>query len=1044
MTYSLSRSTDSNHLGDLASDNSPDNYFVDTGLVPSTTYYYTLVALTKYGSNDNRPSAQATTFSSTPICADRPSSPSGFTAKADSSSQISLSWGSVIPPLGCSVSYTLYRDTSSGFSPSPANQVAAQITMTIFADTGLAPSTTYYYIVRAADEIDLSDNSNRVNATTSSNIPTCTAAPSAPTGVEAIASSSSQINLTWGAVALPSGCTVTYSVYRSKTSDVSPSSVNPLVTELPATSFSDSGLTPATTYYYIVTASDAAGSSGNSGPVSATTFSNATCAAGPSAPTGFTATASSSSQINLSWNAVTPPPACSVTYALFRDVNSNFTPGWGNLIAAQLSNTSYSDVGLAPSTTYYYLMQAVDSAGISGNSAQVNATTQQGPDSCMAAPSAASELTATALSPTRIDVSWKAVVPPPGCSVTYAVFRSLNIDFSSPTQLAGGLTSTSFSSTGLSPSTVYYFGVRTSDSKGYADATAASATTPGTESCLAAPTAPAGVTATAKSPSQIDLTWNTVAPPSGCPAVTYAVYQSTTNSFTPSDANRVAMNLSSAGYSSTGLTASTTYYFVVRAVDAAGSSPSSSQASAATSADSACATAPSAPIGLTATAVSPSQINLSWGSVTPPTGCSALTYAVYQSTDSSFAPSDANRVAANLPSPSYSSTGLTASTTYYFIVRAVDVAGSSPDSNKTSAATSADSACATAPSAPTGLTATAKSSSQVDLSWGSVTPPTGCSALTYAVYQSTSSSFAPSDANRVAANLPSPSYSSTGLTASTTYYFVVRAVDAAGSSPSSSQASAATSADSACATAPSAPTGLTTTAKSSSQVDLSWGSVTPPTGCSALTYAVYQSTDSSFAPSDANRVAANLPSPSYSSTGLTASTTYYFIVRAVDVAGSSPDSNKTSAATSADSACATAPSAPTGLTATAKSSSQVDLSWGSVTPPTGCSVTYAVYQGTSNSFSPADSNRVANNLPSPSYSATGLSPATTYYFMVRAVDAAGSSPNSAQASATTQSASTGGRSAVGSPGDAAFSLLALASLAIRARHRTARRHGFGR
>lgn len=897
VTYTLFRSTDSDQLGDLISENAPDDYFVDTGLAPSTTYHYTLVAFTEYGSNDTWPSTQATTFTSIPVCEARPWRPVGLTAKAGSSNQINLAWDPVLPPLGCSLSYALYRDTTSGFSPSSANQVAAQLTRPIFTDTGLSPSTTYYYLVRATDEVGLSDNSEQVSATTLADGPACTAAPSTPTGAKAIASSSSQINLSWSAVAPPSGCTVSYSVYRSKTSDVTPSVMNQVATGLPTTSFSDSGLAPSTTYYYLVTASDAAGTSGHSGPVSATTASDATCATIPAAPTGFTAKTSSSSQIDLSWNAVTPPPGCSVTYALFRDTNSTFTPGWGTLIAAQLSKTSYSDVGLAPAVTYYYIMQAVDAAGISANSAKVNATTQQGPNACMSAPSATPEITATPLSPTRIDVSWKAVAPPVGCSVTYAVFRSLNKDFSSPTHLASGLTSTSFSSTGLSPSTTYYYGVRTHTSKGYAEATPVGATTPSVSTCSAAPPAPAGVTATAKSPSQIDLSWNTVAPPAGCPGVTYTVYRSTTNHFTPSDTHRVATNLSGASFSSTGLTPSTTYYFVVRAIDAAGSSPSSSQASATTGADSACTTAPFAPTGLTATAYSPSQINLSWGAVTPPTGCSALTYAVYQSTDSSFVPSDANRVATNLPSPSYSSTGLTPSTTYHFIVRAVDVAGASPDSNRASAATKSGSeSCSVAPSAPA-VSATASSASQINLSWNSVSSPPGCSAVSYVVHQSTDRSFVPSETNRVATNLSSTGYSSTGLSPSTTYFFVVRALNGAGTSPDSNRASAATRSDSGtCSAAPAAPTGLAGTARSSSQVDLSWSASTPPSGCS-VSYAVFQGTSESFSPSDANRVASNLPSPSYSVTGLSPLTTYYFRVRAVNAAGTSPTSSEASVTT---------------------------------------------------------------------------------------------------------------------------------------------------
>jgi hypothetical protein len=102
------------------------------------------------------------------------------------------------------------------------------------------------------------------------------------------------------------------------------------------------------------------------------------CLAVPSAPSGLSATAASSSQINLSWNVVSPPSGCSVTYNLFRSTASGFTPSSSNQIASGLSSISFSDSGLAASTTYYYLAKAVDSAGSSGASSQANATTQSG------------------------------------------------------------------------------------------------------------------------------------------------------------------------------------------------------------------------------------------------------------------------------------------------------------------------------------------------------------------------------------------------------------------------------------------------------------------------------------------------------------------------------------------------------------------------------------------------------------------------------------------------------------------------------------------
>jgi chitodextrinase len=77
----------------------------------------------------------------------------------------------------------------------------------------------------------------------------------------------------------------------------------------------------------------------------------------PTVPTGLTATSISSSQINLSWNASTDNVGVA-GYKVFRN---------GSQIAATVQ-TSYTDSGLQPSTTYSYTVSAYDAAG--NNSAQ--------------------------------------------------------------------------------------------------------------------------------------------------------------------------------------------------------------------------------------------------------------------------------------------------------------------------------------------------------------------------------------------------------------------------------------------------------------------------------------------------------------------------------------------------------------------------------------------------------------------------------------------------------------------------------------------------
>lgn len=105
----------------------------------------------------------------------------------------------------------------------------------------------------------------------------------------------------------------------------------------------------------------------------------ATCSNVPSAPAAINASASSTSQINVSWAAVTPPSNCSVTYSLFRSTSSGFSPSSSNQIAAGLTATSLADTGLTSATTYYYKVEAVDSVGASAPSGQASATTQSNP-----------------------------------------------------------------------------------------------------------------------------------------------------------------------------------------------------------------------------------------------------------------------------------------------------------------------------------------------------------------------------------------------------------------------------------------------------------------------------------------------------------------------------------------------------------------------------------------------------------------------------------------------------------------------------------------
>src|SRR6185436_8870031 len=134
------------------------------------------------------------------------------------------------------------------------------------------------------------------------------------------------------------------------------------------------------------------------------------------------------------------------------------------------------------------------------------------------------------------------------------------------------------------------------------------------------------------------------------------------------------------------------------------------------------------------------------------------------------------------------------------------------------------------------------------------------------------------------------SFSDTGLTSATSYRYRVRAVDAAGNPGAFSNISSATTPDT---TPPSAPGTLTSSAVSSTQIDLSWNAATDDVGVTG--YRVERCTGASCA----NFAHIATPSgTSFSDTGLTGSTSYRYRVRAVDAAGNAgPFSSIISAST---------------------------------------------------------------------------------------------------------------------------------------------------
>ncbi len=333
-------------------------------------------------------------------CSAAPNPPTGLTASSTTSSGTTLSWGAATPPTNCSI--TSYTVLENGNSIGTASG-------TSFTVTGLTASTTYSFAVQAVDSDGTSSASTAVSVTTSPG------------------SSGGGCGAAWNATtAYTTGMTV-----------------------------SENGISYVANWW--TQGQDPASNSGAAGSGEPWTAQGAcsSCTQAPATPTGLAATATYNSA-NLSWNADTPPAACTVSYTVQVSQQPSTTT----------SATSATVTGLASSTAYTFTVAATDSAG-SSSAATGSFTTQANP--CTTAPTAApANLTAANTSGSSTVLSWSAVSAPTGCTIGYSITGGPTTETTS---------STSDVVTGLSPSTSYTLSVAATDHAGTGPASTVTVTT---------------------------------------------------------------------------------------------------------------------------------------------------------------------------------------------------------------------------------------------------------------------------------------------------------------------------------------------------------------------------------------------------------------------------------------------------------------------------------------------------------------------------------------------------------------------------------------
>jgi hypothetical protein len=186
--------------------------------------------------------------------------------------------------------------------------------------------------------------------------------PVAPSNPSASFAPVAQINLSW------TDNSNNESGFRIERKIGAAGSYSPLNTVGPnVTNYNDAGLTEATTYYYrIIAYHNVDGDSMYSSEVNATTL--------PAAPSGLSATATSSSSIDLSW---TDNSGGETGYKIMRKIGAGGTYSQVGTVGANVTN--YNNTGLSGSKTYYYHVMAYNVTGDSAQSNEANATTPATP-----------------------------------------------------------------------------------------------------------------------------------------------------------------------------------------------------------------------------------------------------------------------------------------------------------------------------------------------------------------------------------------------------------------------------------------------------------------------------------------------------------------------------------------------------------------------------------------------------------------------------------------------------------------------------------------
>jgi acid phosphatase type 7 len=745
---------------------------------------------------------------------------------------VALSWrapGDDGADVGTAANYDLRYSTANpaeDVSPDKANWWAAANLVTGeilpapagssegFTVSPLTPGTLYYFAIKTVDDAGNVSALSNIAAIT-----TATAPPAGPSHLTATLSGG-VISLAWTDNASDED---SFRVEKS----TSPTSGFAHLQVLPAdsTRFMDPYIYAGTTYYYRVFALK--------GAVLSAASNVAKITVPPAAPMSLSGSATKTS-VNLTWN----PSTGADSYTVSR-LNG---AGEFQVITSGLTLTQYMDGSLTPNTPYTYRVAAVNSGG-AGAPAEI--TLQTG---ALMPPSAPVGLVATAQSRTEILLEWT------DGSTNEGGFTLERSDDGETWALVAqtAANATVFLNNGLSAGSTFSYRIRAFNEDGFSEwSNVAVATTP----VPVPPFSPTDLVTTALSKTSIELSWvDNAGNESG-----YTVERSTDGvqwiSLAP------ALPADSVAFTNAGLDAGTAYSYRVRATNADGESAWSNVASATTLP----LTPPAAPTAFAAAAESKTAIRLDWATASGATG-----YTLERSLDgATWAGVGAVLEGAAV---SYTNTGLSAGTPYFYRLRA-----SNADGVSAWVEASATTMPLTPPPTPSNVAAVGSSATSITVTWSDSSPLETAFIIERSANGGVFSVLATLPANTT-------SYVNTGLTTGVTYSYRVKATNSDGESAYAGPVSAST------LSAPAAPSGLSGRALSRTAIELTWTDNSANEGAFVVQRSSDRKSYTTIATVGANAVV-------FTDSTVAANKSYYYRVQATNAVGSSTFSNVASVKT---------------------------------------------------------------------------------------------------------------------------------------------------